>query len=131
MLRACKFCGKIHDSKYRCLKAPVKEKKKLSKADYFRRGQSWTNKSIEIRERDHYLCQACIRGLPGTYQKYNYDGLSVHHIVPINKDWDRRLENDNLITLCDMHHEMAESGEIEAEVLTQIAKEQEDSPPGY
>lgn len=130
MLRACKYCGRIHDSKYNCGKRPVK-KKKLTRVDFFRRSQKWTDKSLEIRTRDGYLCQACIRKLPGTFTQYNYDDLSVHHIIPANQDWGRKLDNDNLITLCGVHHKMAEDGEIDAEILMRIAKEQEERhPPG-
>lgn len=28
----------------------------------------------------------------------------VHHIVEIKEDWDKRLDSDNLITLCHLHH---------------------------
>lgn len=31
-------------------------------------------------------------------------GAEVHHIVPIEKDWSKRLDYDNLILLCSMHH---------------------------
>lgn len=86
---------------------------------------------MEIRARDKYLCQACIRQLPGTVTQYNYMDLSVHHIVPLQEDWDRRFDNKNLVTLCGLHHEMAERGGITREMLFKIAKEQEKaSPPG-
>ena len=49
----------------------------------------------------------------------------MHHIVPVKVDYDLRLENENLITLCERHHQMAEAGEIPAKVLHQIAQEQE------
>lgn len=46
--------------------------------------------------------------------------------MPINADWDKRLDDDNLITVCSMHHEMAENGEIPYEVLKEIIDEQEE-----
>lgn len=34
-------------------------------------------------------------------------GIDVHHIIPIDQDWSKRLEHDNLILLCkDCHNEM-------------------------
>lgn len=130
MLRSCKYCGRVHESKYNCGKRPVK-KKNWNKADSFRRTQKWTEKSLEIRVRDKYLCQACIRGLSGTFTKLNYTDLSVHHIIPIQEDWERRLDNMNLITLCGIHHEMAENGGISRKLLFEIAREQEKmNPPG-
>ena len=46
--------------------------------------------------------------------------LSVHHIVPLKVDYDRRLDNDNLITLCRYHHEAAERGYISRLELANI-----------
>lgn len=31
-------------------------------------------------------------------------GKEVHHIEPIEENWDKRLDYDNLILLCPMHH---------------------------
>lgn len=38
-------------------------------------------------------------------------------IVPLKVDYDRRLDNDNLITLCRYHHEAAERGRISRQEL--------------
>lgn len=130
MLRSCKYCGKIHDTKFNCGKRPVQIRN--SAIDKFRHAGAWEKKSLEIRERDHFLCQACIRNLPGTIRKLNYDNLSVHHAVPICKNWDARLDNNNLITLCSVHHEMAESGQITLKTIRSIIDEQNSriDPPG-
>ncbi|WP_251353784.1 HNH endonuclease [Hominisplanchenecus murintestinalis] len=125
MLKSCKYCGRIHDSKFNCRKKPVRRKIKYTESDKFRRTQKWTDKAVEIKCRDNYLCQACIRELHGTIRKYNHKRLSVHHAIPICDDWDRRLDDDNLITLCSMHHEMAESGEISYEEIKKIIDEQQ------
>ena len=131
MLRSCKYCGKIHDTKFNCGKRPVQIRN--SAIDKFRHAGAWEKKSLEIRERDHFLCQACIRNLPGTIRKLNYDNLSVHHAVPIYKNWDARLDNNNLITLCSVHHEMAESGQLPLNTIRNIIEEQNsriDPPEG-
>ena len=107
-----------------CGKKPAR-KPKDSEQYRFRSTQVWQRKRDEIRERDNQLCQVCIRLLYDTEQQYTYDGLSVHHINPLKSAYDKRLDNDNLITLCEMHHEMAEHGLIPARELDGIAKEQE------
>ena len=123
MLKSCKYCGRIHDSKYNCGKA---QRRKTTDTDIqaFRRTNKWKEKSIEIRERDHHLCQVCLRGLHMASRPLNYTGLSVHHIVPVSEAPDRKLDNDNLITLCSFHHELAESGYITREELKKIVEEQ-------
>lgn len=70
--------------------------------------------------RDKYLCVACMNDLKGTVRKLNNEDLSVHHIQPLKTNWELRLIDENLITLCRFHHEMAESGTISAETLTKI-----------
>ena len=137
MLRSCQYCGRIHDRQYAC---PEKRKKIKARQSYrtknnkqiysFHRSQDWKNKSMEIRQRDNYCCQVCIRGLYNPVRRYETDDISVHHIIPIAEDWDRRLDNDILISLCRRHHEMAEAGEISTEELLQMAKEQENTAPG-
>ena len=125
MLRSCKYCGRIHDSKYQCSSRPVRRKIR-TKQNSFRSTEAWKRKSLEIRERDKYLCQICMRKLYGTTQQYNNREIEVHHIVPIAEDWDGRHDNDNLISLCGRHHEMAEAGKISQAELKEIARQQED-----
>lgn len=133
MLKSCKYCGKVHDSRYDCGRKPVRRKKIRTTQNSFRSTQAWKRKSLEIRERDHYLCQVCLRNLYGTISRYNNQQIEVHHIVPLIEDYDRRLDNDNLISLCTMHHGMAEDEVIPRAVLTDIARQQEtsESPPGH
>lgn len=134
MLKSCSYCGRIHDSKYICpqkeqsMKNRQSQRSKGNKMVYdFHRSHKWKEKSITIRERDNYCCQICRRGMYQPERQFETDDISVHHIVPIAEDWDSRLDDDNLISLCLRHHEMAERGEIEREVLHEIAKEQENN----
>lgn len=129
MLKTCKYCG-IVPYNHIC---PHKEKhkKSVTNVDRFRWSRIWQEKREEIKQRDLYLCQICIREIFGTTIKYNSNNLSVHHNIPINEDYNRRLDNNNLITLCSMHHEMCENGEIPRKEVQEIINEQEKrvSPP--
>lgn len=124
MLKSCKYCGRIHDGKYDCEKKP-QNKKKMTYISQFRNSRRWREKREQIRQRDNNLCQICIRKLYGTIQQYNFENLSVHHAIPIEKDYDRRLDEDNLITICGIHHEMAEAGLIPYDEVKKIIDEQE------
>lgn len=124
MLKSCSYCGRIHDSKYICKEKPIK-KKTITEADKFRWTRIWQKKREEIKKRDLYLCQICIRELYGTVNKYNTKDLSVHHNTPIKEDYNKRLDNDNLLTVCDHHHEMCERGEIPRDEVQKIIDEQE------
>ena len=124
MLKSCKYCGRIHDSKFDCGRKPV-QKKPLNDKNKFRWTQAWQQKRDEIKERDLYLCQVCIRKLYNTNDQFNFSDLSVHHAVPLEVDFEKRLDNDNLLTICGRHHEMAESGEIPRKEILKIIKEQE------
>ena len=119
MLKTCSKCG-IVPEEHIC---PYKRQRKTerdSKADKFRKTKIWTRKSLEIRQRDRNLCIVCINNLYNTIFQYNYDKLEVHHITPINEDYNKRLDNDNLITLCNYHHKLAEDGYIPREELYRL-----------
>ena len=123
MLKSCKYCGRIHDKRKRCGSSPVGMKKRTGK-DEFRSTYEWQKKRDEIRKRDHHLCQLCIRGLHGAARRYVYDNTSVHHIIPLEEDESKRLDDNNLLTLCEYHHKMADRGEIAKSELRAIARAQ-------
>ena len=121
MLRSCKYCGRIVDENHKCPMKP-KRKEEDSNIRRFRNSKSWTKKSEEIRERDRHLCQVCLLNKYDTMMTFNFKKLEVHHIIPLSKDFNKRLDNDNLITLCSYHHHMAEKGEIPVKELMGIVK---------
>lgn len=82
--------------------------------------RKWTERSKYIKQRDNYLCQVCLLDKHNTNYKYTYKGLEVHHIIPLEEDYNKRLDSDNLITLCRYHHELAEKGEISREALQEM-----------
>lgn len=124
MLVSCSYCGRIHDKNFDCGKRPQRIRYNTD-AVKFRNTSRWQKKSREIRERDNFLCQCCIREFPGTFRKFEYDGCSVHHNVPLSEDISKGLDNTNLITLCSTHHEMAERGEITRDTIQAVINEQE------
>ena len=119
MLKTCSKCG-IVDISHICPYKTYKKKNRNNKIDKFRKTKAWTNKSIEIRQRDKYLCVVCINNLYYTINQYNFNKLSVHHITPLEEDFNKRLDNDNLITLCGYHHKLAEDGNIPREELYRL-----------
>ncbi len=124
MLRSCKYCGRVVEYNHECPRKP-KRVKEVTDKDKFRWAKVWQDKREEIRQRDLGLCQICIRKLYNTVKQYNYDDISVHHAIPLEEDFERRLDNDILLTMCSFHHEMAESGEIPRKVILEIIQEQE------
>lgn len=74
-------------------------------------------------KRDKYLCVVCRR----LESRLNNKDLSVHHIQPLKTNWDQRMDDDNLITLCRCHHELAEEGQLRAELLKELVQ---GIPPG-
>lgn len=125
-LKSCKYCGRIHKKDFICPMKPKSNKYKTSEADKFRWTKAWQRKREEVKRRDKFLCQICIRKLYNTIKKYNYNDLEVHHIVPIKEDYELRLEDSNLITVCEYHHELAEQGTIPREELLDIVQAQEE-----
>ena len=123
MKKTCKYCGIVEEN-HKCPYKRYRKKDGSRESDRFRKSKAWTNKSIEIRQRDRYLCKVCEANLYNTIRQFNFDKLEVHHIVPINEDYNKRLDNDNLISLCNYHHKLAEAGAIPRDLLQELI-----SPP--
>ena len=116
--RYCQVCRKIHEGRCERPRQYGKYGKRNSAADKFRNSQSWRRKTAVILERDFHCCRLCASaGVICTHD------LSVHHIVPLSVDYDKRLDDDNLITLCRLHHEQAERGAVPAALLRRLAAE--------
>lgn len=132
MLKSCQYCSRMHPVGYACPRKPVRPKGKWVRKDdgqgAIRRSRRWTQTSLEIRERDKFLCQLCLRGIKTLDGKKHltYDDVSVHHIVPLVEDKTQAFEGLNLLTLCRYHHDMAEDGTIDRKLLSEIAREQEE-----
>ena len=126
MLRSCSICGKIHKFNEECPNKPKNRAKSETLSNAFRKTYKWTKKSVEIRKRDDFLCQLCLRLFEGTKEQYNYDNIQAHHIEPIKECEDLALDNLNLLSLCKMHHDMADMGLISKSELKMIAQQQED-----
>lgn len=125
MLKSCNRCGGIHDINTICNKGRV-FKKKETQASRFRNEYKWKQKRKQIKERDKYLCKVCRADLFHTTHVYNYNKTEVHHIVSLEQNFDKRLDDDNLITLCAYHHHLAEIGAIPIEILQMLTPEDVD-----
>ena len=122
MMKSCSVCGGMHKVGVRC--PQKKSAKKIGGIeDKFRWSKAWQDKREEIKQRDKYMCVHCFKkheGEPINKDMINYRSLSVHHIVPLCEDYDKRLDDDNLITLCGACHEEAEQGKISRETLRRM-----------
>lgn len=115
----CSRCG-IVPRGHHCPYKTYKKKTYDTEADKFRKTKKWTNKSIEIRQRDRYLCRVCEANLYNTVLQFNFNEVEVHHIEKLNENFEKRLDNDNLISLCRYHHKMADDGKISREELYKL-----------
>ena len=115
--RYCPICCGYHAIGQKCYKGQIK---KDTEASRFRNSRKWQNKATQIKERDNYMCVWCRQ-----HGRYNTRQLEVHHIVSIAEDYDKRLDDDNLITLCSSCHHLAERGAIPKQELIDIIKEYE------
>lgn len=114
----CRWCGGKHRRGERCAAHPIKKKKRAeSDAVSFRNTQRWKDKTGIIKERDFHLCRWCLHN-----KIIKKTGLSVHHIEPLSERYDLRLDDDNLITLCEICHPLAENGFINKSILHSLAQ---------
>ncbi len=77
-----------------------KKVKYHDKYDWFYQTREWKALRAARFTYAHGLCEWCQR------RGVTKEGREVHHIVPIEKDWERRLDFDNTILLCtDCHND--------------------------
>ncbi|MGW7926222.1 HNH endonuclease [Staphylococcus xylosus] len=70
-----------------------------SKYTKFYQSTNWRKKRKQILLRDNYMCQECVK-----YGTISTDNLIVHHKKEIKKDWENRLKESNLVTICTACH---------------------------
>jgi len=75
--------------------SPVWKGGNSSRQVYFYSSPEWASKRFEIMSMDCFTCMLC-----GETANKKNGFLNVHHIIPLSVDWEQRLENNNLITLC-------------------------------
>lgn len=120
MLVSCRYCSAFHKRGEICNNKPKNKggKKENNAITKFRSSRLWQKKRHEIKIRDKFLCQNCLKN--GIYQ---FNKLEVHHISPISQSWNKRLKNNNLITLCSTCHKQADNNDISIEALKAMIKQ--------
>lgn len=110
----CKDCGsKISYKTTRCIECDNKFKKESSKRNNMNRyirdksnqsyrlfysSTQWISKREEILRRDNNECQVC-------KAMYKFvQATDVHHILNLKDNYELRLDNNNLISLCKECH---------------------------
>ncbi|MCS4486375.1 HNH endonuclease [Staphylococcus americanisciuri] len=66
--------------------------------DWFYRSKAWRKVREIALDRDNYLCQKCLEG--GKIS----DAKIVHHIIYLDHDFDKALDLDNLVSVCQKCH---------------------------
>ena len=126
MYKSCSRCGKIHDYNYDCTVGKQKRIYDRTEDRRLRSTNAWTQKSKEIREHAHYLCEVC-----RDCGMLTYESIEVHHIIKVKNNKELLLDNYNLVCLCQEHHRQADSGLIPVEYLQDLARQREDGNPPY
>lgn len=75
------------------------EKNDLKKQGFYQ-SKAWRRLRVQALQRDHYLCQACLRG------RRIKKATEVHHIKPVDEHPELALELSNLTSLCWDCHEL-------------------------
>lgn len=128
MLKACHYCGRIHDKRVACsakrrtiAERDAIQRERSERNRSFRSSGVWRRKAKAIKQRDNNTCLVCLDEIRKSFQRSGeLAGSEVHHITSLAKDFDLRLDDDNLITLCRSHHEQAEAGELAPEYLMEL-----------
>lgn len=88
-----RYCS-IHQGEYNRYN---KERTDREYTDFYKSKEWLVVRAIALA-RDRYQCVMCRN--KGIITK----ATMVHHIVPVKKDWNKRLDINNLMSLCDACH---------------------------
>lgn len=113
ILKMCTRCHTIIDRNKRmcdkCLeKAERIEKNRMKQYDRerannkevkFYNSKEWKGTRFSVLDRDTYKCIVCYKK-----EKRIVKADAIHHIEEIKENWDRRVDKDNLICVCDTCH---------------------------
>jgi len=84
--------GKQQEAKY--YNKHVRDKQSTS----FYKSREWKQTRQLVLLRDNYLCQSCLK------QDRVVPAVMVHHIVELKQDWNKRLDLNNLESMCNSCH---------------------------
>lgn len=76
-------------------KRPFTKEEYIIKANEFYKSRDWRKVRYEVLREQKGRCQCCGRSAK--------DGVILHvdHIIPLSKDWSKRLDKNNLQVLCE------------------------------
>lgn len=117
VLQSCQYCGRMHPVGFTCTRKPQKRRKN-TEAQRFRDSYQWRKTRKNVNDRDGHMCRICL--LAG---EIVIEGLSTHHIIPLEETMDYADVEEWCITLCEPHHEEAERGDFDREMLHRLAME--------
>ena len=86
MLKACGWCGRMHDINTECPRKPTQKGRKYgSKTDIdkLRNTYRWRRKREQIKQDAHYMCEVC-----ADQGHITTNHLEVHHIIKLNTNPD-------------------------------------------
>ena len=115
MLKARSRCGNIHGFGECGVPVPA-YRKKSTDITRFRSSRTWERKRAKILERDLHLCRLCLHN-----GYVNNKQLEVHHIISLRANFELRLEDSNLITLCRDCHELVHHDKDVVNLLISLA----------
>lgn len=116
MLKACPYCGRIHQATTDCPKKPHRHYKKTA-TDALRNTYRWKKKRAQIRDDAHNMCEVC-----KAQGRITTQGLEIHHITKLRDNPNGLTDDANLVCLCVEHHKQADAGDIKPDYLRKLAQ---------
>ena len=91
----CSVCAVKANNRHKEYKLYRKDKEEQK----FYNSTNWRKKREHIKDRDNGLCLVCL------YNKEIKSMDTVHHIEELKDNWNRRYDEDNLISVCESCHQ--------------------------
>lgn len=98
-IRFCDKCSETQRKREQVKYYKERTKERDEKYNQFYKSKEWKRLRQVVVVRDHAICQDCLKN--NIITQYN----TVHHIIPIKIEWNKRLDINNLICLCESCHQ--------------------------
>lgn len=92
----CEVCEAKSNNRHKEYKKYRKDIREQS----FYSSDPWRLKREKIKDKDNGCCLLCLN----EHKSKSMD--TVHHIIELKEDWNKRFEEDNLISLCESCHQV-------------------------
>lgn len=97
--KLCNSCSEKEELRKKARYKAYDKTRADDRCNKFYKSSCWIRTRVSVLERDNYMCICCYKTTGKVVA-----GDTVHHILELREDWNKRCDKDNLVTVCASCH---------------------------